>query len=546
MRRRLLLDAAGRHADILIALSLTLLAAVLRLWDLGAIPQGVHGDEAQVGMDARRVLSEGWIGPYTLSALGQPAGHAYLTAPSIELFGSTAWAVRLPLALTGIAAVPLAYILFCLLSTRVVATIAAFLLATSLWHLHFSRVAHWPISYGTVALAVLILWTLALRSGRWYWFVAAGAVLGLGVYTYNVYPVFVFAFSLWVLAYTLLFKRGPELTQWVQNVSLAAVTALIFALPLFLYMVDADNHYFDHYRGYYEQYSVLASDHFEAAGFTDKVEIVFEQAKRFLGAYVWHGITDYVDASSPDERPMLDPLTVWVFVGGAVYAARHWRETPHLLALILVAIIPLSTVMQTNAIYRGPLGVAPFLSFLAALPLGLAWSHAGQVRTDLQPFLRAGVVIVLVVIAGRNVYTYFGPWADSYWFPWVYTQQISAASEYINDLPQRPYVYFYSQRWSFNYETRQFLAPEVQGEDRSREFGRQQGFVIDRSRESVLMLLPPYDAAISEVQRLYPDGHVLIQRDGNETLFIAYHLPTLTGASADPVLPGDSGASLPR
>ena len=75
----------------------------------------------------------------------------HLTAPSIWLFGTNAFALRLPLALTGVAAIPLAYVLFRMLVGRIEASFAVVLLATSLWHLHFSRVAHWPISYVSVA-----------------------------------------------------------------------------------------------------------------------------------------------------------------------------------------------------------------------------------------------------------------------------------------------------------------------------------------------------------------------------------------------------------
>src|SRR5688572_32430513 len=80
-----LLVFAEKHADLLFLIALTAIAAVPRLWALGEIPPGIHGDEAQVGTDAWRVLEDGWIGVYTLAALGQPAGHAYYAAPFIEI-----------------------------------------------------------------------------------------------------------------------------------------------------------------------------------------------------------------------------------------------------------------------------------------------------------------------------------------------------------------------------------------------------------------------------------------------------------------------------
>ena len=152
--------------DVALLALLTACAAALRLPLLGDLPYGVHGDEAQVGLDAHRVLRDGWIGVYTHAALGQPSGHAYLTAPSIWLLGDTAFALRLPLALVGVAQIPLLYLLVRLLANRLEATLAAALLTISYWQLFYSRVAHWSISYATVLLAAMLCLALAMRGGR--------------------------------------------------------------------------------------------------------------------------------------------------------------------------------------------------------------------------------------------------------------------------------------------------------------------------------------------------------------------------------------------
>jgi len=520
-----LLGLARRHSDLLFVVVITGIAAVLRLWDLGVIPQGIHGDEAQVGMDARRVLAHGWIGPYTPAALGQPSGHAYLTAPAIELFGSTSWSVRLPLALVAIAAIPLIYVLFRTIADRTVATIAGILLTFSLWHIHYSRVAHWPISYVTIALAVLVFFTLGIQRRRWYWFALAGFMLGLGLYSYTIYPIFVIAFSLWVAAFTLVFRRSrAQFLPWAKNVAIAALVSVVVAIPLFRYMADPKNDYFNHYRSYYNQYSVLRSKAYTEADAGGRVDIIARQAKKFVGAYAWEGITDYVDGASPDRRPMLDNLTLVLFIGGAGYAAWRWRQSANLMSLIMVGVIPLTTVLQTNAIYRGPLGTVPFIAYLTAIPLALAWSNAPGAGPSLRPLVYGGVAAVIAVIAYVNVHAYFSDWAKNPVFPWVYAQQISAASEYIESLPEKPYIYFYSGRWSFNYETRQYLAPNARGEDRSKEFGKRQDIEVDRSRDVMFVLLPGYLENIDAIRGRYPGGQLHEERDGRDLLFIAYRL----------------------
>ncbi|HLF77647.1 MAG TPA: glycosyltransferase family 39 protein [Dehalococcoidia bacterium] len=520
-----LLDFARRHPDLLLCGAITLLAAALRLWALGDIPAGIHGDEAQVGLDARRVLHDGWIGAYTWSALGQPSGHAYLTAPSIAIFGSNAWALRLPLALTGVAAIPLSYVLFRLLTTRVEAAIAAVLLATSLWHLHFSRVAHWPISYGTVALAVLILWTIAIRTGRWQWFAAAGAVLGLGLYTYNVYPIFVIAFAIWVAAYTFIYKRGDG--AWLRHVALAAGVSVAAGLPLFIFIATQVDEYFAHYDEYYSRYSVLRSARFQDGDLTGKVTVVAEQAWRFAGAYVWQGVRDKVDGASADGRPIVDPATVALFLVGLGMAAWRWRAPPYLLCLCMVGVMPLAGLLQTNATYRGTLGLAPFVYVLAALPLAVVWREASNLAKSDGRLLKTAVVFALGLIAFVNLHSYFGRWAGSEHFDSVYARDFTQAVQYANSLDGQPYVFFLSDEFTFNHETRLFLAPDLEGEDRSTEFLGWRDLFIYATGDAILLLTNAYaqDDTLDSLQELYPGGAAYIRERDGRRVFVVYTLP---------------------
>ena len=128
-------------SEVALALAITVLAAVLRLWRLGTIPLGLHGDEAWTGLDAERVLDEGWIGPYLVSALGQPIGPVYWAAAVFAVLPDTTLVLRASMAFFGIATIPLSYVTFRLMFDRTVAVFAALLLAFMMWHLHLSRTA---------------------------------------------------------------------------------------------------------------------------------------------------------------------------------------------------------------------------------------------------------------------------------------------------------------------------------------------------------------------------------------------------------------------
>ena len=105
------LATLDRRWEVLMVAIILAVAVFLGLHDLTSLPPGLLGEEATSGIEARRILSQGWIGPYTPGALGRPAGTLYLTAASVWLFGDTIFAVRLVPALMGTLTVATLYLL---------------------------------------------------------------------------------------------------------------------------------------------------------------------------------------------------------------------------------------------------------------------------------------------------------------------------------------------------------------------------------------------------------------------------------------------------
>lgn len=91
----------------------------LRLVSLGSLPGGLSAEEALVGAQANALFTTGgflFTGRLTAQFTqwaGESSGPllAALSAPFVGLMGTTAWAVRFPLALLSIAAMPAAYAL---------------------------------------------------------------------------------------------------------------------------------------------------------------------------------------------------------------------------------------------------------------------------------------------------------------------------------------------------------------------------------------------------------------------------------------------------
>ncbi len=505
----------------------TSVAAALRLSKLGDIPYGVHSDEAQLGTDAHKILHGDFIGVYTHAVLGQPSGHAYLTLPSIWLLGDTAFALRLPLALVGIAAIPLLYLLVRVSFARIEAFFASALLAISYWHLFYSRVAHWSVSYGTIVLAVLLCYMLGLKTQRRAWYAAGGALLGIGAYTYNIYPVAVLAVVVSIVVISWLRRRNVPWRRYRVSLALMAMVALVVALPMIVYVARPSSYYWFHVNNYSEV-DVTKSPEYQQADTAGKARLIGEQARTFAGAYAWDAPLDSVDGNG-SLRPMFDPATLILLGAGLVMAVRRRREPMVVAALCCLIIIPLPAVLQRGSIMREPLGAAPFAMFLAALPLAALWRLGLRVGRPSGAVAASAAFFGLALISAVTVRDYFWTFRKDPWPRTIYFSQMTTASEYMRDLPGDTQIFFYSNHASINLETRQFLAPDVHGTDRSREFSSVDGSidVADRTRPAAFVLLDAYLPLLTKLEGQYPDGQErIVERDG-KTEFYAYELPPL-------------------
>ena len=134
-----------RRIEISLLVMVTAVGAALRLWRLSEVPPGLFQDEAFNGLDALRVL-DGYHPLFFPSNAGREPLHIYLQALGIGMLGPTLAALRAASAVVGILTLPAMYWLGRELfgapsewKGRAIGLIAAAAMATSYWHLSFSR-----------------------------------------------------------------------------------------------------------------------------------------------------------------------------------------------------------------------------------------------------------------------------------------------------------------------------------------------------------------------------------------------------------------------
>src|SRR3990167_2891050 len=177
---------------ILLIISITLLAALLRFYQLGSNPPSLDWDEVSLAYNAYSIIRTGadeYGNTWPLLSIRsfndyKPPIYVYSLIPSLLLFGKTDFAIRFPSALAGTITVLFTYFLAKeLFKNTKIAVLSALLLAISPWHLQFSRIAF----EANLALFFFVagMWLLVKALTRLVFLPVAAATLGLAIFSYH-------------------------------------------------------------------------------------------------------------------------------------------------------------------------------------------------------------------------------------------------------------------------------------------------------------------------------------------------------------------------
>lgn len=234
----------GQSWRLLALVGLLVVAAGLRLYQLGELPNGLNRDEASLGYTAytiqlRGTDERGQAWPLNVKSFGdwKLGGYIYTLVPFVIGFGLQDWVVRLPSALAGIASVYLVYAIVKQLVEEESAGkktdhfrwqwlpfLTALTLTFSPWHLHVSRVAY-ESNLALFFLLVGVRYFQLTNPKHPYRALLAAGFFSLTLITYHAYQLFTPLFGLW-----LIWLYREKVTQiWRQN---RLVIAIALVLPL--------------------------------------------------------------------------------------------------------------------------------------------------------------------------------------------------------------------------------------------------------------------------------------------------------------------------
>lgn len=307
-------------------------ALVVRVALLDTIPSIQAGDEAQFAQEAISVTRDtGWrYSPFAMGIWHHPRTVHTLMAVSIELFGQTKAAARLPWALLGALTVPAVYFLARTLGGRRVAWAAALFMLTFPAQVQFSRTGMDMTGDPLFAALALALLARALRSGDRLDAGLAGAAGGLTQYFYFAGRIAPLVLGAYVLLVALRSSRPIR-----QRVGVVAVFAIVFGGTVFPYFYGSLR---DTTRALHPRLNAVGVWQTAAAS----QAAAQGRAQAFWTNQARRGLMAYVQV--PDESDVYGrygALLGWFagvpFLAGGAVALRRWRSPDHLILVIWAA-----------------------------------------------------------------------------------------------------------------------------------------------------------------------------------------------------------------
>jgi 4-amino-4-deoxy-L-arabinose transferase-like glycosyltransferase len=448
-------------------------AAFFRLWQIDSIPPGLFGDEATDGLDALDVLA-GRGAIFFPANFGREGLHMWLVAGMFRLMGVTPLALRLPSVLAGIATALATYwlgrelvaayrspderprtkdqgpMIFRLSSF--VPLVAALYVATSYWHVHFSRFGirgvFTPL-FGALAFAAfwraINVSTFPRGNVRTLaWFALSGLFLGLATHFYTAsrfYPFFLGGFLLLQAAIAYVTGRLEQaiLRRHLWGIVVLFVVAVLVFAPLGLYFVQ-------HPGSFTQRANEVAV--IKAAN--PWLQMGQAAAANVLQFFV-PGQGDPEQFYNLPRRAVFDPLTALLALIGIGVLLWRWRQPAALFLLTWFPALLLPSFLATDRWPTLPrvLGVIPAVYFypaagllaVASLLIPKQGSSLGRLRA------RAPLVLctlALLISASATYRDYFRIWGHSQATFDAFEGDMAAAAAWLRNNAPTGHVYLSS------------------------------------------------------------------------------------------------------
>ena len=527
--------------ELVALILIVLVAAFFRLYDLDELPPGLHYDEAFYGIDATDILQRREYPIFFMENFGREPLFSYLVAISFSLLGVSALSIRAVSAVAGIVTVPTLYFLVKEVFSqeedsvlRYRGLLAAFILATSYWHVNFSREGLRAILVPLFeVLTFYFLWR-GVRRGEEVSFACSGFFLGASLYTYQaarLLPPFLVLF----LAYRFLLDRGFW-RGYGRGLLLLFAVALITFAPL--------GYYFLRHPVGFTLRAGQASVVTPGEGWDKAARAVLTNTAKSLAMFSLRGDDD--PRNNLPGRPALDVFLSVGFLLGSTLALIRIRKPEYAFLVFWLGVMLLPTILSDyTPHYKRAIGVTPALAILTANGI-LTLKEGVQRFTRRQTMLirRGGYFITLLAIGGGLVgsaldtyHDYFVTWGKGDGLYYSFDVGMVSMAEYVGRLSSEEKVYLSPLRATL--PTIVFTLGE---KGRLKSYDGRLCQVLPGHSEGAttyLVVVREDGRSLALLQRYWPQGDVVEEFFDWEggSYAVAYRVPPGSGAVVEPQHP---------
>ena len=338
---------------------------------------------------------------------------------SVAAFGKEPWALRLPNAIFGILTVLGLYFFTAeLFKNKNLALLASFLLATSFWHINFSR-----IGFRAIMAPFFLTWALyfllkSLNANRYTLYAAAGGLLyGLGFHSYIAYRAtpLLLAYLFWLLA------SKCEKNQLQKIIATFSIFTVLAALPLGIYFLKNPADFLGRTAGI----SIFSSETpLQNLGLN-----ILKTAGMFniAGDFNWrHNVAG---------RPLLFwPVGILFLIG--IFKAIRNRSEKNLILVSWLAVTALPVIISNEGLPHA------LRSILMAPPVFILSASGGlKIHEFLKPKLKpllllTSYLLLLSLLIFEAYYTYFISWGENPKVKDAFAYNDSVIARVLNSLPK--------------------------------------------------------------------------------------------------------------
>ncbi len=505
----------GRQKELILFLLILAIAVFFRFWQINEIPPGLYHDVAVNGNDALDALKTKNFKLFYPENNGREGLFINLIALSFYFLGPSVFAIKIVAAIIGILTVLGLYLLAKEIFNSKIALLSSFFLATSFWHVNFSRLGFRAILVPFCLVFSFYFLFRGFRTKSIFDFIISGVFFGLGFHAYISFRMAVLILPVILISYWFIYKKGGLQKKYLFFIFYFLFFIFIVALPIGLYFLHNPQDFMSRATGV----SVFSQP--------SPVKSFFESLIKHLGMFNVYGDPNWRHNLS--GSPMLPPALGILFIAGFVISFRkiilsiknkNWSlEIGHWSLIVWFFVMLLPGVLTYEGLPHDlrVIGVIPPVYIFAGFGFWKSYEWLNP-KIKNKKLLFAVCCLLFIEIGYAEYDKYFIDWGHHPETKGAFSQKFVDIGNYLNSLLPETKKYVIVNEpgvpipWPdgipMTSQTPIFIERTIYGEPRTAYLKEDEIGKIEAGPNTVIVPMKFDEKLFDKLKELYPGGEV--------------------------------------